>query len=355
MSNECIRYRSIDQFKNLIRQVKLATTYDGKDADGNAIYVNRPLPTLEFNVSTKVHGTNASIRYSTVDHKLMAQSRERVLSLTADNAGFYAWTILNEVFWSDVCNDLLVSFPEYDTVVIVGEWSGKGIQKTVAVSEVDKFFYIFSIKLLQSQEDGDVNDLDIVQASAAIESSTGLNTEYLNSKRIFLGTQFPIAQIAIDFNQPELAQNKMVEMCLAVEAECPVGKYFGVSGVGEGVVISRADEKYGYLTAKIKGEKHSGKSTGKTNLAPVDEEAIAKVSQWVDTYVTEARLQQGIHVMKAEMQLEVIDKNIGAYLRWLSNDVIREEEQSILVNGLDPKKIAKKVNEVGKRYYFTQL
>jgi hypothetical protein len=31
-----------------------------------------------------------------------------------------------------------------------------------------------------------------------------------------------------------LVQNKLLELVLAIEAECPVGKYFGFSGIGEG-------------------------------------------------------------------------------------------------------------------------
>jgi hypothetical protein len=51
-----------------------------------------------------------------------------------------------------------------------------------------------------------------------------------------------------------------VEITMAVEAECPVGRFFGVlSGVGEGVVWKPVDPLYneGRFWFKVKGEKHS--------------------------------------------------------------------------------------------------
>ena len=68
--------------------------------------------------------------------------------------------------------------------------------------------------------------------------------------------------IDIDFNHPELSQNKIVEYTLEVEEECPVAKEFGFSGIGEGIVFSYSDDEHSY-TFKSKGIKHQ-KSKVKT-------------------------------------------------------------------------------------------
>ena len=50
----------------------------------------------------------------------------------------------------------------------------------------------------------------------------------------------------------------MIEITEAVENECPVGKHFGVSGVGEGVVWTCVSEGWNDSGTwfKVKGEAH---------------------------------------------------------------------------------------------------
>jgi hypothetical protein len=45
----CIRYPSIDQFRNVVKAVNFRTNYDGKDeATGKPKFVPRTQPTLKF-------------------------------------------------------------------------------------------------------------------------------------------------------------------------------------------------------------------------------------------------------------------------------------------------------------------
>ena len=48
-----IKYPSIGQFKNVIKTVAQDTRYFGKDENGDPLYNNDPLPTLEFIGSQK--------------------------------------------------------------------------------------------------------------------------------------------------------------------------------------------------------------------------------------------------------------------------------------------------------------
>lgn len=328
--------------KNLIRTVKDKTRYVGKDENGNAVFDHsKPLPTLNFKIETKIHGTNAGVR-NTVNG-LVAQSRERDLTLTSDNAGFCQFVMKNSGHLQDLIDSIGETYSTLD-VVLYGEWCGGSIQKGVAVNQLDKMFVVFDIKV-----DGEFIDL-----AGWYDEIVGLNNEGVYHIDQF-EVNLPDTQtlLIIDFNEPEIAQNRLVQIVEQVEQVCPVGKYFGVSGIGEGVVIKHYSDEYGRLVCKVKGEKHSN-SKVKT-LAPVDEEKIAKVKDFVATYITESRLEQGIHYMKAELQLEPVTQNIGAFLKWLKNDVIREEQNSIIQNDLDPKAIAKQVSNVGRKWYLNCL
>lgn len=341
-----IRYKSIEQFKNVIRRVKEMENYRGKDEQGNPIYVDSVLPTLKFYGTVKIHGTNAGIRYD--GNTLTAQSRERDLSLTSDNCGFYVFMHQNYALFEKLTKSFKESSLKADNVVVYGEWCGKGIQKGVAISEVDKKFVIFGIRIINENEDFFIESVDLIH-----QITQYVTLDELNKNNVYVITQFQTWEIDIDFNSPTDVQNTLTSITDAVENECPVGKYFGVSGIGEGVVWSHNSDKYGLLQMKVKGEKHSN-SKVKT-LAPVDEEAFAKAEDFAENYTTQARLEQGIHVMKVEMQLDAVTENVGTFIKWVVQDVMKEEQQGIIDNNIDPKKVAKKVSDIARKWYFQQL
>ncbi len=55
--------------------------------------------------------------------------------------------------------------------------------------------------------------------------------------------------------------------------------------------------------------------------------------------------------MKNEMELEIDSKNLGTFIKWVVGDVIKEERQSIVQNGLDIKKIAKEIGNVSRKWF----
>jgi hypothetical protein len=140
-----IKYPSIEQFKNVIQEVSRNTRYMGKDENNYPIYNNIPLPTLTFNGTTKIHGSNAGIRLEKSGN-LVAQSRERDLSLLSDNMGFCAFTLKNEEVFRNLCSNIIGN---NDAVVIYGEWFGKGINSNVAVNELSKRLAIFGIRFIK--------------------------------------------------------------------------------------------------------------------------------------------------------------------------------------------------------------
>lgn len=178
-----------------------------------------------------------------------------------------------------------------------------------------------------------------------------MNIEELNFNQIFFIDQFQTWDIEIDFNKPELIQNELIKITEEIEKECPVGKYFGVSGIGEGAVWD-CEYKDNHLQFKIKGEKHSV-SKVKT-LASVDVEKVESIREFVSNVVTENRLKQGLDYLK-QMSLEPINKNVGTFIRWCCVDIFKEESDTIISNQLDVKLISKEISNVARKWYFEQI
>ena len=341
-----IKFPSIEQFRNVIRHVKTHAQYAGKDADGNVIYdQSKPIPTLKFRGTVKLHGTNAGIVYDAATDSLTYQSRERELSLIQDNAGFMLAMMKYENVWRDVAHQVtheILPHRNVTKVAIFGEWCGSGIQKGVALTQLPKMFIIFAVKVIFDDETTQwlpVGEIDL----------------HLPDSNLFNIDTFPTYEIDIDFNHPELAQNKMIEITEEVEKECPVGKALGVSGIGEGVVWTCVtpgwDDSGTWF--KVKGEKHSV-SKVKT-LAAVDVEAVATLKAFVDATVTEARLEQGLDNLVREQLKPVEMTSMGDFLRWVYNDVIKEETDTIVANGIDPKKIGGAVANVARPWFVKKV
>lgn len=319
------KFPSIEQFRHVIREVQTSHDYQGKDELDNPIYRHSsPYPVIDFTGTVKLHGTNASIvKYKSGE--VQFQSRENVLSLQKDNAQFMLNMMGKNL-------DFLFDGIEFaDYIAVYGEWCGQGIQKGVALSELPKMFVIFGWK---------VDDVwvDNIQ-------------RFDPSRQIYDIHQFPTYQVSIDFNQPEMVQNKLIELTIEVENECPVGKYFGVSGVGEGIVFS-ANYNGKRLTFKSKGERHAV-SKVKT-LNSIDVESLESMNEFVNYAVTENRLKQGLEKLK-EMQLPITEKSTGDFLRWLVNDIVKEETDTIVQNGLDVKKLNPLISKAARQWYFNNL
>jgi hypothetical protein len=318
------KYPSIEQFRNVIRDVRAIHDYQGKDEEGKAIYQHKDnYPTLKFQGTVKLHGTNSGIaKYS--DGRIEFQSRERVLTLEQDNAGFMATMMPKDLAF--LFSGL--SFKEY--AVVYGEWCGGNIQKGVAINGLEKMFVIFGIK---------VDDVWIELPKHLYDNENG----------IYNILQFQTYEVEIDFNHPELVQNKIIEMTISVEDSCPVGKYFNKEGVGEGIVFTCTTNQD--LKFKSKGEKHSASKVKTLNT--VDTEAMASINEFVELAVTENRLEQGISFFK-ENNIEVDAKNTGQFLGWIVKDVLKEEKDTLEASGLDEKKVKNAIVTKARIWFLNQ-
>lgn len=336
-----ISYPSIEQFRNVVSGITRRVTFDGIDADGNPI-INplAPKPTITFKGTVKLHGTNAGVSYN-YEHGVWAQSRENIITSAKDNAGFafFVETHPNVFinFFDKLATNNDIDLNIY-TLSIFGEWVGKGIQKGVAISNIDKSFFIFGAKVSKTTDE--------TFNAYWIDSSELRST----SNRIFNIEDYETFSVDIDFNMPQLSQNKLIELTEYVEKECPIGKVFGFSGTGEGIVFS-AEYKDVVYRFKSKGEKHSI-SKVKT-LNSVDVEKLNSINEFVEYAVTENRFNQAIQSVFIDDEPSV--KRLADLLRWIMADILKEELDTLSKNNIEPKEIGKYVSNKARTMFFEYL
>jgi hypothetical protein len=258
------------------------------------------------------------------------------LTREADNAGFMAHMEQHLLPISMMFNRIVevnnINRTTLNSIVVYGEWCGGNIQKGVAITGLPKMFVIFAVK---------INDEWFV------------SNEDLKLANIFNINNFPSFMIEIDFEEPKSVQNRLGELTAEVEACCPVGKAFGVDGIGEGIVwhcVSHPSSEYWF---KVKGEKHSA-SRVKT-LASVDVEAVAQINDFVTMAVTEARLEQGLHNLIDEQMKPFAMTSMGDFIRWVYQDVLKEEADTLQASGIDYKKLGSPIALAAKCWFLIKL
>jgi hypothetical protein len=342
-----IKFPSIEQFRTVVSNVNRHFNFVGLDENGEAIYdPTLPKPVITFKGTVKLHGTNAAVSYNAKE--LWAQSRENIITPEKDNAGFAFFVESNkEAFYELFAQvmDKTIPWPDpyKNTITIYGEWAGGNIQKGVGICNLPKSFFIFGVKITphtESEEELKANPAYWVDYS------------YLknNEVKIYNINDYPTYSIDIDFNMPQLVQNQLSELTIAVEEECPVAKAFGFSGIGEGIVWS-AEFKGNVHRFKVKGEKHS--SSKVKTLAAVDVEKLNSIKDFVDYAVSESRFNQALeNVFPNNEPIDV--KKMGDVIRWVVNDVIKEEMDTLVENQLEPKEINKYVSSKVREMFFKQ-
>lgn len=330
------KYHKIRQFKDVVRDIQFQANFKGLDENNEPIYEDTKKPTLTLKGTVKLHGTNAGVAYTPKDG-IVAQKRGSLLNKEHLDSHFGFNT-----FVQVTCKEYFTELMEYiydkycindDQIIIYGEWAGQGIQKGVAISELPKAFYIFDIKIYNtvSEEHMWIDPIDV--------------DHIVKPDNVFFMYEFLTYEMDIDFNVPANFQNALVDITMKVEEECPVAKQRGVSGVGEGVVWSCHHKGQKYIF-KVKGEKHSTSKVKK--LASVDPEVLNSINEFVEYACTPNRIEQGIQETGATEKRHTPD-----LLRWVANDIISEENDVLIANGLEWKQVAKECSSRVRQYFFT--
>jgi len=332
------RYHKIPQFRDVVREVNHLATFQGLDEAGQPIYDNSvEKPTIKFKATVKLHGTNAHINYKPGHLKAGKRSsliKEENLAAHFEFNRFVQvthkeyFTNLLDKLWKEHCK-------EGEQIVLYGEFAGTKIQKGVGISLLPRSFYIFDCKVV-----GEENRwLDISDWKFDAENVYNIH-------------DFVTWEIDIDFNHPQLSQNKIIEITNLVENDCPVSRsLLGVDEerelVGEGVVMTGfyKDRK---LIFKSKGAKHSV-SKVKT-LAAVDPERMKSITEFVDYSVTQNRVHQGMKEVNA-----ISKRNTPDLLKWVANDIMKEESDTLEASALEWKDVAREASNRARQIFFTSL
>lgn len=383
---------SIGQFRETVAQVNRTHNFVGLDENGDAIYdPSLKKPCKKFLGTIKLHGTFSAVCYNEVGG-IWAQSKENVITPykqflyevkfedetkqffyndeiidgknisdfnvgdtinslniikierdeSSDNCGFAFFVESRKEVYISLIKSLAKSHNidlKENTIFLGAEWAGQGIQKSVGISEIDKSSFILS--------HAKVSPFDTKKDSHWISTN---NIDSIED-RIYNLDNFKTFSIDIDFNRPDLSQNKMIDMMLEVEAECPVSKEFGHSGIGEGIVFAHLNEDGSRYIFKVKGDKHS-KSKTKT-LKRVDDEKVNKIIEIAEQVTPSWRLSQMIAETFNTLNGGVIDRTkLGDYIRAVMNDIIKEEIDIISDAGLELRDIAKYVSTIARDYFF---
>lgn len=341
--SKLIKFPSIEQFRNVIKHVR-----------DNAAYHQVSVPKVTFTGTVKLHGTNSAICYDPSTQEMWTQSRENVITPEKDNAGFSMWVHGKREIFKQMFKFLQVNCPSDpgDIIQVFGEWCGGSIQKGVGLNQLPKMFVIFGLRI---SVDGESQDW------VTPERCVGLFASFVNGADIFHIYQFPHWEMTIDFTRPELSQNKLIELTIAVEDRCPVAnqllgdKAVGVL-VGEGIVWEAkcaidSPINVAGLRFKVKGEKHSV-SKVKT-IASVDVEKVNTVNEFADNVCTVSRFEQALDKMKIDGLDSVDVKNTGAFIKLVCQDCAKEEMDTISGNNLTWKEVASAIATRSRQYYLS--
>ena len=360
-----IKFPSIEQFRGVVKQIQERACYIGKDEDGKAIFdYLKPKPTLTFTASEKIHGTNAGVCYSIPDG-MWAQSRENIITVEKDNAGFAFFVSQNEealkLIITKLADEYCVDLNSH-IISLYGEWAGGNIQKNSAMSGLDKAFVIFEhFKVSPIEPSEDEKALWFkTEVSYPITNVKRFIPQHENRKnpnegmnKIFNIMNFPTYDFTIDFNAPERSVNEMIKLVEEViEPASPLGKSFGKEeNIGEGVVCTHLTEDGALIMFKVKGEKHSNSKVKTLNV--VDTEKLNKIDKCVEKICHTWRFEQGLVEVFGSDYDKTIDRNkMGEYLKWVAQDTLKEELDIIAEFGFEPKDVMGRVQEKAKKYFY---
>ena len=304
--------------------------------------------TVVYRAKVKLDGANSCLQLptsTTNGKKVIAQSRNRIITVDDDNMGFAKWAVERYDYFLKIrerANDLGVT----DHIAVFGEYCGKGIQKRTAISQIDKkIFAVFAVQ---------IGVLD-----AQLETDPAKISQIVPEDRDIYVIPWEGDDIVMDFSDTDKLQesantiNKMVEY---VELCDPwVKDKFGVSGIGEGVVLYPvtngtlvSKQEYTDLVFKAKGEKH--KVVNSKQPAQINPEFVKTIDDFVNLFITENRLEQ---IAQKVGGIDV--KNTGSFLKEFCQDVQKESKAELEAAGLEWRQVAKAINDRARNWWMENV
>ena len=339
------KFRSIENFVSLHQKVK-------KD-----IFVN-DRPTITYRGKVKLHGTNAgvTIRNREMDDKapfyvaelaITPLKRTSFISPQDDNYDFAKWVGDNLDFFADIFCHLA---PPAVDVTVFGEWAGKGIQKSDAISKIEnKSFFIFSIRV---DDEFIVDPIDL----CSVCTSKGLK---IPPHAYILPWATP--ELKVNFSTAISVHEFIDEVNLIIEPLTQIDPYvrdfFDIEDSGEGMVFYPlstscfiSDKMFDFVfKAKVEAHRMSGNKNKAAEADPILHDNAEKFAR---EYVTDARLAQALsEVYPGRDMSEASRKDTGPILAWICRDVMNESEATLEASGMTWKQVAKAVTSQASHKY----
>ncbi|MEM1009787.1 MAG: RNA ligase family protein, partial [Myxococcota bacterium] len=304
------------------------------------------LGTIHFRGKIKLDGTNAGIQIQE-DGTFLFQSRKHLIAPQMDNAGFATWATQQDEFLQGLYQNLKQMKPQWP-VTVFGEWCGPGIQKGTSISQIDrKIFAVFAVLLGTANR----NVPYLLSEPAEIEALLPKHAD------VFV-LPWHTEPLALNFADPEqLEQHAEVinEHVQRVEQNDPwVSEHFHRQGTGEGIIFypdpAQLDKFWKPLVLsllfKAKGEKHQ--VVRQKRSAQVNPENLSNVRAFVAHVLTEVRLEQGLQEACAG---QATFENTGAFLRWVQQDVRKENRLELESNQLTWKDVSKPLGHHAAKWF----
>jgi len=299
------------------------------------------MPTLTFTGSEKLHGENMAVCYS--QNEIWVQGRTQVRTLLGDQNGMAQFVESTKEIWLDLFKQLANTYKVNttdNTIVIDCEWAGGNIQRgNAACSGTDKGAYIFDYFRVIN------NDTDETQ----YKSTHGLIIP--KDKSIYLMSSFGTYSIVLNLNYPKECEIALKDLALQVEEHSPIAEYFNKpDNVGEGVYLTCFVNDT-LLRLKTKGDKHGGRpKVPKTPKVPLTDEQLIAIDKLANLVTPEWRLNQAITETNATET-----KHVGEVIKWMMQDIAKEEQPTIISSGIELKKAQKAIIQIIKDYYFDSI
>jgi hypothetical protein len=344
---------------------------------------------VDFTGTVKVHGTNITVVFRKNGSPPQIQSRNRIItsdSAVTDNSGAAAFlTPWLGKLREEVERALGKQYAAWKEIMIAGEFAGRGIQKGVGVSGLERFYVIFGLRLdglwmrpsvwreIGVEEGRIFNIFDFQTFKVTIDFTprrqidgySTLQEGIVDQEDACIEKMGKLSLLQRDGDRgankgdtDERSEFKMVEdverMTQAVEDECPVALKMGSvrHGVGEGIVWVEESlvPLENPLRFKSKGPKHmivGNKIPQKQG--PGDNAKKESVERFVAYAVTDVRLRQGLESLtegsdgESVVMLLLDKKNIPRLYRWVMADMVKEEGGVMQEMGLTQKEVGKEV------------
>lgn len=323
MNNNIVRkmykFQHITQLKDFIFLLNKYSIFDKQNI-------------LEIYGTPKLHGTNCSIVFYK-DGTYQIQSRNNILNEHKDNMEFYKW--MNSERIEYIKDKIKPYLEKYPMVIVYGEYAGKSIQKNMAISNMERFFAVFALRLVNMKEDYytiPINNIDIWNDNLRIFNLFKTEHKIILTKEKIDNLSF-VEEI-----------DKEVKK---YETQCIFAEKFGFKGVGEGIVWHYfIDNKAYFFKTKIDEFKTKAQKVNKDKTI----DKIKEDKKLVEYCLNENRLQQGIEYLK-ENSIPISIENIKSFISYIVQDTLREEKIFLQDNAVSDKKINKLVGAEAANWY----